>query len=209
VLEVGPGLGTDHAQIARAGARAYAIDLTIGHLQSTRRRFALEGRVARLARADAERLPFGDASFDAVYSFGVLHHTPDTQAAVDEIRRVLRPGGFAVVGLYHRHSAFYWVATMLCRGLRRGELWKKGYRRLMAGIEYGSDESGAVPLVKVLSRRQCRRMFSSYSKVDVRTDHVDLCHLFPSRTPSIGESRRRFERWAGYWGWYLTIRAHR
>src|SRR5574341_802393 len=135
VLEIGPGLGTDHAQIARAGARAYAVDLTVAHLEFTRRRFALEGLVTRLTRADAERLPFADAAFDAVYSFGVLHHTPDTQAAIDEIRRVLRPGGFAVVGLYHRHSAFYWIATMLCRGVRRGELWKKGHRRLMAGIE--------------------------------------------------------------------------
>jgi len=209
VLEIGPGLGTDHLQIARAGARTYATDLTVAHLQFTRRRFALEGLVTRLTRGDAERLPFADASFDAVYSFGVLHHTPDTQAAIDEVRRVLRPSGFAVVGLYHRHSAFYWISTMLCRGVRRGELWKKGYRRLMAGIEHGSDTSGAVPLVKVLSRRQCRRMFSGYASVDVRSDHIDYSHVFPSRAPSAGERRRRLEKWAGYWGWYLTIRARR
>jgi len=58
---------------------------------SPRRRFVLEGLVTRLTRADAERLPLADASFDAVYSFGVLHHTPDTQAAIDEVHRMLRP----------------------------------------------------------------------------------------------------------------------
>lgn len=209
VLEIGPGLGTDHAQIARAGARTFAIDLTVAHLQLTRRRFALEGLVTRLTRGDAERLPFSAASFDAVYSFGVLHHTPDTQAAIDEVRRVLRPGGFAVISLYHRHSAFYWISTMLCRGVRRGELWKKGYRRLLAGIEHGSETSGASPLVKVLSRRQCRRMFAGFASVDVRTDHVDYSHVFPSRAPSSGADRRLVEKWAGYWGWYLTIRARR
>jgi SAM-dependent methyltransferase len=209
VLEIGPGLGTDLAQFARAGARAFAIDLTVVHLHLTRRRFALEGLAARLTRADAERLPFKDGSFDAVYSFGVLHHTPDTQASIDEIRRVLRPGGVAVISLYHRHSAFYWVSTMLCRGVRRGELWRKGYTRLMAGIEHGAEASGAVPLVKVLSRRQCRRMFSRYASADVRSHHVDYSHVFPSRPPSVGERRLRLERWAGYWGWYLTVVARK
>jgi ubiquinone/menaquinone biosynthesis C-methylase UbiE len=209
LLEIGTGLGTDHLQFARAGARTFAIDLTVAHLRLTRRRFALEGLVTRLARADAERLPFADGSFDAVYSFGVLHHTPDTQRAIDEVRRVLLPGGVAVVSLYHRHSAFYWISTMLCRGVRRGELWKKGYRRLMASIEHGSEASGAVPLVKVLSRRQCRRMFTRYASVHIRSDHIDYSHVFPSRSPSVGARRRRLENWAGYWGWYLTVVARK
>ena len=207
VLEVGPGLGTDHVQFARAGARMFAIDLTTTHLQMTRRRFSLEGLVTRLVRSDVEGLPFADGSFDGVYSFGVLHHTPDTRGAIDEIWRVLRPGGSAIVSLYHRHSAFYWVATMLCRGVRRGELRRKGYRRLMAGIEHGSEESGAVPLVKVLSRRQCRRLFNGFSSVAIRSDHIDYSHVFPSRPPSPPERRRALERWAARWGWYLTVTA--
>ena len=63
--------------------------------------------------------------------------------------------------------------------------------------------------VKVVSRRQCYRMFSRYSSVDVRSDHIDYNHVFPSRAPSVGERRRRLEKWAGYWGWYLTVRARR
>jgi len=209
VLEIGPGLGTDHAQFARAGARLYAIDLTATHLALTRQRFALETLETRLARADAELLPFVDASFDVVYSFGVLHHTPDTQKAVEEARRVLRPGGLAIISLYHRHSAFHWIATVLCRGIRRGELWTRGYRRLLADIEHGARDSGAEPLVKVLSRRQCRRLFSRFQQVTVRSDHIDYAHFFPSRPPSPLGPRRLVEKLAGRWGWYLTVIARK
>jgi len=209
LLEIGPGLGTDHAQFARARARTFAVDLTTTHLQLTRRRFALEGLTTGLARADAENLPFLNASFDAVYSFGVLHHTPDIATSIVEVRRVLRPGGVAIVSLYHRHSAFYWFATMLCRGVRHGELWTKGYKRVMAGIEYGTEKSGAVPLVQVLSRRQCRRLFSQFSHVSIQSHHVDFSHVFPSRQPSVGRRRRIIERLAGRWGWYLTVTARK
>ena len=209
LLEIGPGLGTDHVQFARAGAHVHAIDLTRTHLELTRQRLAQEGYTTRLARADAEQLPFADASFDAVYSFGVLHHTPDTQKAVDEARRVLKPGGRAVVSLYHRHSAFHWIATVLCRGIRRGELLTRGYRRMLAEIEHGARESGAAPLVKVLSRRQCRRLFAGFREVVVRSDHIDLMHVFPSRSPSPPATRRRVEKLAGRWGWYLTVFARK
>lgn len=209
VLEIGPGLGTDHAQFARAGARTYAIDLTATHLELTRQRFAQERLVTRLTRGDAERLPFADASFDVVYSFGVLHHTPDTGKAVLEAWRVLRPGGAAIVSLYHRHSAFHWIATVLCRGVRRGELWTRGYRRMLADVEQGARESGATPLVKVLSRRQCRRLFAPFRQVSVRSDHIDIGHVFPSRPASPAARRRLLEKLAGRWGWYLTVTARK
>jgi len=70
--------------------------------------------------ADVEVLSFPDGTFDVVYSSGVLHHTPGTQEAIDEIHRALRPGGLAIIGLYHKNSAFYWICTMLLRGVLRG-----------------------------------------------------------------------------------------
>jgi SAM-dependent methyltransferase len=209
VLEIGPGLGTDHAQFARAGARNFAIDLTATHLAMTKRRFTHEQLRTRLTRGDAERLPFASESFDVVYSFGVLHHTPDTARAVLEAWRVLKPGGVAIVSLYHRHSAFHWIATVLCRGVRRGELFTRGYRRLLSDVEHGARESGAAPLVRVLSRRQCRRLFARFSEVSVSADHIDVGHVFPSRPPSPPGRRRLLEKLAGRWGWYLTVTARK
>lgn len=119
VLEVGVGLGTDFVNFARAGARLTGVDLTEAAVASVRRRLALEGLAADVFVADAEALPFPDASFDLVYSWGVLHHTPSPPAAVAEVHRVLRPGGEARVMLYSRRS---WVAFGLWGryGLLRG-----------------------------------------------------------------------------------------
>jgi ubiquinone/menaquinone biosynthesis C-methylase UbiE len=104
VLEIGVGLGADHQRFAAAGARLTGVDLTDRAVAHTRQRLAALGLRSRLQSADAENLPFDDASFDVVYSWGVLHHSPDTPKAIDEVWRVLRPGGTARIMIYHSHS---------------------------------------------------------------------------------------------------------
>ena len=79
VLEIGCGLGTDGAQFAKAGADYTGIDLTEASVELARKRFELSGLKGEFRVADAEKLDFPDASFDLVYSHGVLHHTPDTE----------------------------------------------------------------------------------------------------------------------------------
>src|SRR4051812_3009465 len=120
VLEIGVGLGTDFTRFVRAGAHATGIDLTDAAVDSVRDRLALEGLEAEeLRRADAESLPFDGASFDLVYSWGVIHHTPDPTAALREVRRVLAPDGEARIMLYSRRSWFAfgaWVRYALLRG---------------------------------------------------------------------------------------------
>jgi SAM-dependent methyltransferase len=209
VLEIGPGLGTDHAQFARAGAKMHALDLTRRHLELTRQRFDTDGLVTRPVRGDAESLPYASRSFDLVYSYGVLHHTPDTAGAVREIHRVLRPGGLAIVGLYHRNSAFHWIRTLLWRGVWLGELRRKGYRRMLSDIEYRSPDSDAVPLVKVFSRRDCRRMFRAFAQTSIRADQIEWSHIVPFAAPGAGPPRRVLEAVARRWGWYLTVFAHK
>lgn len=115
VLEVGCGLGTDAAQFAKAGADYTGIDLTQAAVDLAKKRFELFNLRGTFRVADAEGLDFPDNSFDLVYSHGVLHHTPDTAGAVREIHRVLRPGGRAVVMLYHRNSYNYRVNISMLR----------------------------------------------------------------------------------------------
>src|SRR6266480_3818467 len=104
VLEIGCGIGTDGVQFAKAGAVYTGIDLTTAAVELAKKNFDLRGLSGTFQTADAERLDFPDASFDLVYSHGVLHHTPDTKQAIKEVYRVLRPGGRAIVMLYHRNS---------------------------------------------------------------------------------------------------------
>jgi len=119
VLEVGVGAATDFIRFARAGARLTGVDLTERSVELARQRLALEGLQGELRQADAEALPFPDASFDFVYSWGVIHHTPAPERALEEILRVLRPGGQLCVMVYHRHSLVAlqaWLLYALLRG---------------------------------------------------------------------------------------------
>ncbi len=119
VLEIGVGLGADHQCFAEAGAQLSGVDLTERAIEHTRRRISLLGGSSDLRVADAENLPFADGSFDHVYSWGVIHHSPDTPAAAREILRVLRPGGRFAVMIYHRASligAMLWTRYALLRG---------------------------------------------------------------------------------------------
>ena len=103
-LEIGVGLGADHQNLAEAGAKLSGVDLTPRAVEHTKRRFELFGLSSSLQVADAENLPFEDESFDAIYSWGVLHHSPDTSKAIQELRRVLKPGGHFKVMIYHKNS---------------------------------------------------------------------------------------------------------
>ncbi len=125
VLEVGFGAGTDFIQWLRAGARASGIDLTEEALANVTRRIQVYGLPApeSLLVADAEDLPFPDNSFDLGYSWGVLHHTPNTPRALAELVRVVRPGGEIKLMLYNRHS-LYALKCWLKFALLKGKPWK-------------------------------------------------------------------------------------
>jgi 2-polyprenyl-3-methyl-5-hydroxy-6-metoxy-1,4-benzoquinol methylase len=112
VLEIGCGNGADGVMFASQGAHYTGIDLTAEAVDATRRHFAVEGLHGEFRRENTEQLPFANDSFDIVYSFGVLHHTPTPERAVREVYRVLKPGAVALVMLYHRHSFNYYVRIL-------------------------------------------------------------------------------------------------
>jgi len=118
VLEVGVGLGADHQKFAEAGANLYGIDLTEKAIEHTTRRFESFGLSSSLSVGDAEALKFPDEQFDLVYSWGVLHHSPDTPQAISEVLRVLRRGGQAKIMIYNKWSLIgymLWVRYALLR----------------------------------------------------------------------------------------------
>ncbi len=117
VLELGCGLGTDGVQFARHGACYTGMDLTANGTRLAKRHLDVRGESGTVCRGDGENLPFRDACFDVIYSHGVLHHTPDPPRAFAEVRRVLRPGGRAIMMVYHRRSYNYLINIMLLRRL--------------------------------------------------------------------------------------------
>jgi len=125
VLEVGFGAGTDFIQWLRAGAVASGVDLTEEALDNVNRRIEVYGlpQPECLGVADAEDLPFSDNAFDLGYSWGVLHHTPNTEKSIAELVRVVRPGGEIKLMLYNRHS-IYAYRRWLQMALGKGRPWK-------------------------------------------------------------------------------------
>jgi SAM-dependent methyltransferase len=122
VLEIGSGTGVHTKLLAAAGARVSAVDLTPTAVELTSRRLELAGLAADVREADAESLPYGDSTFDFVWSWGVIHHSADTDRVVAEIARVLRPGGRLAFMVYHRTSITFWLNYVLYRGVLRGGL---------------------------------------------------------------------------------------
>lgn len=160
VLEIGVGMGADHAQWALRKPRTLTgLDLTERAIEHVRRRFAICGLSSNLVRGDAEDLPFRDGSFDLVYSWGVVHHTPETPKAVHEIHRVLRPGGTARIMIYHTYSL---VGYMLW--FRYGLLTGRPFRGLKEIYHHHLESPGT----KAFSVREARALFSTFIKVDVR-----------------------------------------
>ena len=161
------GLGADHQRFAAAGAKLTGIDLTERAVTHARRRLALFGCTSELSTGDAESLRFASGSFDVVYSWGVIHHSPDTPRAVAEIHRVLRPGGVAKVMIYHTWSLvgyMLWVRYALLR-LRPWMSLAQIYARYLES-----------PGTKAYSVREARRLFAAFADVQIETvlTHGDL-----------------------------------
>lgn len=160
VLEVGVGMGSDHQMLAMAGPRSlHGVDLTERAIDHTRARFRAFGLTSHLLVGNAEDLPFPDASFDFVYSWGVIHHSPDTPKAAREILRVLRPGGIARVMIYHRYAP---VGLMLWTryALLRGRPW--------TGLDEIYAKYLESPGTKAYDVGQARRLFAGASEVIIK-----------------------------------------
>jgi ubiquinone/menaquinone biosynthesis C-methylase UbiE len=193
VLEIGCGAGTDFLQFVRAGAIAEAIDLSTHSVALTKKRLAVYGLNANVQEADAEHLPFPDDSFDLVYSWGVLHHTPDTVNAIKEVYRVLKPGGQIRIMLYNRYS---WIGLKMY--LRHGLLSGKPFLSLKKIIADHEESQGT----KAYTGKEVKALFASFSELKIQSiltyvEYLKSWGFFPPLwlVNFLGPSR----------GWYMTI----
>jgi len=104
VLDVGCGMGRFAEVATRWGARVVGVDLSAAAEVAAKN---LADRDFVAFQADAFALPFAPESFDVIYSVGVLHHTPDCEAAVKLLVKYLKPGGILAVWLYSSYNKWY------------------------------------------------------------------------------------------------------
>jgi ubiquinone/menaquinone biosynthesis C-methylase UbiE len=116
LLEIGCGMGYDSLEFLKRGVRVTATDLTPNAVRMSLQHFEVEGVKAEDVRtANALDLPFADNTFDAVWSNGVLHATGDTRRAIAEARRVLKPGGRAIISHFYRKPSWMYTVNRLGR----------------------------------------------------------------------------------------------
>ncbi len=137
VLEMGCGSGFASQLFAEAGATVTAVDLTDWAIETT------------------------TASFDIVFSWGVIHHTSDMDQALRELIRVLRPGGTLVLMVYHRHSLFY--------------AFYKGFQRFLPvarrlGLHFEGSRAGETEglIARHFTRDELKRKLEAAGLSDVR-----------------------------------------
>ena len=153
-LEVGCGMGTDTIVFEREGFKVTGIDLTPAHLTLAEKLFVLYNSRGTFIRGNAEKLPFEENSFGSVYSFGVLHHTTNTQKAINEIYRVLQPNGRAILMLYNK-----WSLNNLAHFITR-----KGFENVKGGKDS--------PVTYRFSKNEARKMCVYFSECSIRTEYL-------------------------------------
>jgi ubiquinone/menaquinone biosynthesis C-methylase UbiE len=190
LLEIGVGAGTDHLQWARVGARCHGVDLTDAAIETTRAHLETYGFDSDLQRANAETLPFPDAAFDVVYSWGVIHHSEFPERIVQEIHRVLKPGSEFIGMMYGRHSLKVFTAWVYY-ALLRGRPWRSFRYVLWNHIESAG--------TKAYTASELRKLFGSFSQVQ----------LTAILTPY---DKRVWPKWISQFlpqrlGWFIAIHA--
>ena len=166
VLEIGVGIGTDLVQYAKYGAKVYGVDLGQDQVDYTKLNFDINNlEYQEIKQGSAEKLPYDSEQFNLVYSFGVLHHTPDTEGAINEVYRVLEDDGQAIIMLYARGWKHYFKRCFV-HGILLGKWFRKGFS-WQAVYNDVSEVNGASPKTGVYTKRQVRKMFEKFGEVKI------------------------------------------
>jgi len=187
VLEIGVGMGADYLEWLKAGALATGVDLSSASLERARQRCQAANLPCDLQLADAENLAFADNTFDIVYSYGVLHHSPDTPQCFREVLRVLKPGGTARIMIYH-HPSLSGLMLWLRYGLLRG----KSLRQTV----YNHLES---PGTKTYTQEEARGLLAGF-------EDVSLKQVFSPGDLLLNQPSSRFQSPLYRWIWKLYPR---
>lgn len=212
VLEIGCGIGTDTINFARAGAEVTVVELSAESLKVARQRAEVMGVADRITfhQGDAERLPeiLAPRTFDLIYSFGVIHHTPRPERVFEHLRQYMGPESTLKVMLYHRWS---WKTLWIMLTYGRGQFWK-----LDDWIARHSEAQTGCPVTYSYSRSGIRRLLAG---LGYRVRRASVDHVFPYRIDDYRQYRyvkvwyfrwlprplfRAFER---TFGWHLLVEA--
>lgn len=195
VLDLGCGIGTDSLQFARYGATVAAVDFSQDSIDILIKRAKAEKQDWRILTfvGDIEELPethFHRECVDLVWSFGVLHHTPNPIAALKRAYEIARPGGELRFMVYHRWS---WKALWILATYGKFRFWK--WQDLIQ--QYSEAQTGC-PYTRTYTRNGARKLAE---KAGWKVYRTQVAHIFPYRVEDYKEGKLVKE-----WYWRLMPR---
>ncbi len=210
VLDIAVGTGWSAVGMAEQGAEVVGIDLTEEAIRLSKKHAELKGLTnVRFEKMDAQHLSFEKDTFDFALAWGCHMHMPDTEQALREVHRVLKPMGVTVSYWYNKSSWTYWFNFILLRGIFMGKLFKyKGdTTRLVSRYTDGSKKDGNA-LTKVYTPEQLEQMYrnagfsSAWVKVLPFQGEVEGWPV--GKFPIFKYLPARLRRWMGKrWAWGL------
>ena len=191
VLEIGVGMGSDHYFYAKEGAKLTGIDLTQRAIELTKSRLQEFNLSSSLSVDDAENLKFDSNSFDLVYSWGVIHHSPNTKKCTSEIHRVLKDDGLAKIMIYN-----YWSLVGLMLWIRYALFALRPFRSL----SYIYSNFLESPGTKAYTKKQARELFKDFKTVSINIEltHGDLLSSYAGQRHEgklLNFARKIWPRW--------------
>ena len=194
VLEIGCGIGIDFRHFVREGAQAVGIDVSQQSLKLAKQGSDIYGLNGTLILADGENLPFASDKFDLVYTWGVIHHAPDTSKVVDEIYRVLKPGGRVIAMVYNLRSLLV-LQAWLFYGLLKAKPFSTARNLVANHVES--------PGTKAYTKDEATRLFGGFERVEIESVvtsydlRIGRRRFFPSWVRKVVPSR---------FGWFTIVR---
>lgn len=177
VLEIGLGYGSVAQRLAEAGASYTGLDIAGGPAAMVNHRLSQSGLPGEAIQGDILNAPFPDDSFDFVVTIGCLHHTGDLVGAIEQVRRILKPGGEAILMVYNAYSyrrLIRWPGVCL-RQLYRERFQPDGKATASDSerAAYDADSEGrAAPSTEFVSRLAFHRMTAKWTSREIRLENI-------------------------------------
>ncbi len=168
VLEIGCGIGTDTVNFARAGAQVTAVELSKKSLDIAKKRakvYGLEKKI-KFYLANAEELSkvVPVEPYDLIYSFGVIHHTPNPDKVIKEIKKYIHNNTLIKIMMYHRYA---WKVLWILIKFGKGAFWK-----LDELIAMHSEAATSSPVTYIYSRNQAKQLLRGFKIESISIDHI-------------------------------------
>ena len=181
------------------------ISIAPGDKRIIERRFEVYGYHTEAIVGDAEKMPYKDNQFDFVYSFGVIHHCPNFEKALDEIYRIMKPGGQAYLAVYNKNSMFFWWTIFLWDYLRYCKFLKMKLKERLSLIEYPNNDKTLV--VKLLTKKEFDKKLKQSGFI---VDRIHIAHLNRACIAHAEWFSERFiKKYEKKLGWYLIAEVHK